>query len=103
METLDWGFCPELTFIKAHAAYVALEQADPNLAVCFAKFIQKAYKPTGNEAGIAWKVPDVPDGAVFWYELLKAVPAVVPVKQALVAAIGQLPNGAALRLALNQL
>jgi hypothetical protein len=103
MEILDWGFCPELTFIKADATYLELEKENPTLAVCFAKFVQKAYHPQGKEDGKAWQVPHVPDGAVFWYELLKGVAATKPVTKALRKEIARVPDGADLDAALGRL
>ena len=68
METFDWGDCPELAFVKNVALYKTLETKDESRARCFVKFIQKVSEPQNPANDFKWKVPDVPDRAVFWFE-----------------------------------
>lgn len=111
METLDWGYCPELAFVKGQPYFETLEKNDPRAAFAFAKFIQIVHKPARKPDPAnpkdKWKVPDVPDEAVFWYELLKGNSNAQLAGKDLVKAIGAgipgVPKTGALHSALNQL
>jgi hypothetical protein len=92
METIDWGYYPKVAFVKADPNYAALEASNLNLALSFVKFIQKVCFPQGQEGGSNWGVPNVPDGAVFWWEKLTETATsradLAAVKRMLLAAIG---------------